>query len=587
MASVAHASSKPARRWVKWVWIALALVVVAAVAAFAWDAFQLKDSSAELKVHAAEAQQAVKTRDAEALTGAVSELQASAGAFANATDGPHWWVANHLPWIKNQTVPLSEAGKAVRAIADDALAPLASMGNLEALQAPAIVDGRIDPHVLEPYRETLAQAAAVTTAQQEALDAVDLSGTVEQVRTPFVELRTDLATLGGTIQGGHVAAEVLPTMLGAEGERTYLVMVQNNAEPRATGGIPGAVLQVTVTDGRISFDRYVSASSLADAVLIPGPLTDDEERIFTERMLRYPQDINFTPELPRSAILMEQYWHREFGEAVDGIISIDPVALGYMLQGMPATDIGGITITAENLSSVMLNQAYLAFPDPDDSDAFFALASQQLFGQLISGSTSSIAGVEQAIDEGRFMAWSANADEQSLLATTPVAGGFLERTDTIGLFLNDGSGSKIGYYIDASTQVVDHVCTDGTVRGETITVTYTHTFEGDVEGLPEYVAGGWLEPVGEFHANVLLYPATGFGVTAVTFDGEAGTLQGELHDGRLMSTARIVLRPGQTLVVQYQLEATEHGLLAPKVVVTPGARQHPIERVIDDVESGC
>jgi hypothetical protein len=587
MTAGAHAA-KPARRWVGWVGLAVAVAIVAFIGLFAWDFWQLKQASADLRSHASAAQAAISARDSEALVAEVDAVQSASQRFAAATSGPHWWIADHVPWVSAQSVPLHTAGAAVLAISEGALEPLSELDDLSALQAPKIENGHIDPYILEPYRETLAQAASVMAAQQRVLVDVSLSGTVSQVREPYLELLDNMETLGGTVQGAHVAAELLPAMLGADGPRTYLVMVQNNAEPRATGGIPGAVLELTVDDGTIAFEKYVSAASLNRADVIPGPLTDDEDRIFGERMLRYAQDVNFTPEYSRSALLISQFWERAYGETVDGVLSIDPVALGYMLQGMPSMEIGGITVTADNVASVMLNESYLTFPDPDDSDAFFALASQTLFGLLASGETSSVAGVEQAIDESRFLVWSTDESEQQLLDTTPVAGNFLDRAGTVGLFINDGSGSKIGYYVDVDTTVTNHMCPDGSLAGQTITITFAHTFDGDVDDLPRYVNGGGVfVSAGEFQASVLLYPAAGTGVTGLTVDGEAAQLQPEKQNGRSMSNAWLTLAPGETSTFIYEVVANEQGLLAPSVTVTPGPVEHGVEVSQDAASEGC
>ena len=559
------------RRWGRWIGLAMGLLLLAGVAAFAWDGWQLKAASADLRAHASAAQAAVTNRDADALVTEVGAVQDASAKFVAATTGPHWLVASWIPLLKQQTVPLQQAGASVKAIADDALGPLASMDDLSALQVPAIVDGRIDPNVLEPYKATLATSAAVFTTQQKALADVSLAQTVAAVRQPFLELQTELGQLGNTVQGAHVAAEVLPAMLGADAPRTYLVMVQNNAEPRTTGGIPGAVLEVSVDDGRITLDRYVSAASLAAKGPIPGPLTKDEGTIFGDRMLTYPQDVNFTPEYVRSAVLMGQFWAANYGDTIDGVLSIDPVALGYMLADMTPTDVEGITITGANLSSVMLNESYLTFPDPKDQDAFFALASQQLFAQLIAGGSAAIAGTEQAISEHRFMVWSAHSAEQDLLGTTTVGGAFLGREGTLGLFVNDGSGSKIGYYIQSDAHVVNQMCRDGSLAGQAITLQMTHTFTGDVADLPWYISGGGVYvPAGDFEANVLIYPPAGEGVVAVTADGTPIDVAPQTHDGRKLATARVVLAPGQTVTLKYTLTATQRGVLAPTFQFTPG-----------------
>ncbi|MCR6711870.1 MAG: DUF4012 domain-containing protein [Demequina sp.] len=515
MTTYQHAEPpRPKARRRVWLWIVLAIAVLTLLAAalFAWDAVQIQRSASALETEAAAAKTAVTNRDADALQTQVAALSESAHTFASATSGPHWWVANHLPWVKNQTLPLHQAGVSVLAVTDDALTPLAQMDNLSALQAPAIENGRIDPHLFDPYADTLAESAAVFERENAALAAIDPTTAVARVRDPFLELRDQFADLGELVSGANVAAQVFPSMLGADGARTYLVMVQNNAEPRTTGGIAGAVLEVRVDDGALALVKYVSAASMVDTDGIDVPLTPDEDNIFGERMQIYPQDVNFTPEYPRSATLLAGFWKNEFGEDVDGVISLDPVALGYMLDGMDPVTVGTLEITGPTLAQVMLNESYFAYPEPADQDAFFAQASGVLFGVLMEGATSAIDGTERAIDEHRFMVWSAHADEQELLAPTRIAGSFLQRTGTVGIFLNDGSGSKIGYYIAQDTSVVNHMCSNGTLSGQTLTVTLTHTFDGDVASLPWYISGGGVYvPEGEFHANVLLYPPNGEG----------------------------------------------------------------------------
>lgn len=45
-------------------------------------------------------------------------------------------------------------------------------------------------------------------------------------------------------------------VLAAEAPRTYLVLAQNNAELRATGGIPTAWATLTVDTGKISMSTF-------------------------------------------------------------------------------------------------------------------------------------------------------------------------------------------------------------------------------------------------------------------------------------------------------------------------------------------
>jgi hypothetical protein len=565
--------------------VALVLVVVGL---FAWDAWRLDSAARELSVHAAAAQQAFKQRDAVALAAEVEAVQAAAREFAGATDGPHWWIANHLPWVKEQSRPLSVAGSVTLAIADGALEPLASMGSLDALQVPEMQDGRIDPYVLEDYKEPLALAAQVITEQGQRLEGVDLTYTVPEVAGPFRDLQTQLAVLGGIIVDGHVAAQVLPGMLGADGPRTYIVMVQNNAEPRPTGGIPGAVIELTLDDGEFSMGTYSTAALMTQDDGVDFAATEDEMRIFGNRFLIYPQNSNSTPEFPRTAQLMSAFWEAEHGEVVDGVVSIDPVALGYMLKGGDPVDVLDVRLTPATVAEVLLRDSYLLFPKPRDQDEFFALAAQQLFSQLLSGDTDVVSGTERAIDEHRFTVWSANAQEQEQIARTDISGVFLSHDNAQGIFLEDGSGSKIGYYIDTETSVANRICPDGRVVGQTVTMQIAHTFDGDVEALPWYVTGGgFFVPEGEFHGNVVMYPPNDMAVVGFERDGEPGNVYSDVHDNRSRVAAWIELKPGETTAVEFDLTANKARYSISELVVTPRAKPEVNALAVDSVQVDC
>lgn len=49
-------------------------------------------------------------------------------------------------------------------------------------------------------------------------------------------------------------------MLGGDGPRHYLLMFQNNAEERASGGNPASMAMITVDDGRVTLGRQASSS---------------------------------------------------------------------------------------------------------------------------------------------------------------------------------------------------------------------------------------------------------------------------------------------------------------------------------------
>ncbi|WP_062530169.1 DUF4012 domain-containing protein [Demequina rhizosphaerae] len=581
--------ARPRRRGRRWVLLTLGIVLVAAgvlLALLTYDAYRLSTAAAAVDEHAEAAEQALSDADPEALRREVAQVEEAARTFDAATHGPHWWLAARLPWLRNQAVPLATAGEAVGAVADDALAALAGQDDLAAFEVPSFEDGRVDPYVLEEYREPLAVASETLQTEVAALAAVDTSRSWAPIEELVSGLERQLTTLGGLVNGAHATAELLPSMLGGEGERHFLVMVQNNAEPRSTGGLPGAFFELTVDDGRMRLGRFAAARDLVDDAGRVA-ITEDEARIFGDLMSTYPHDANLTPEFPRTVEIIVDFWELKFGERPDAVVSIDPVALGWMLEGSEPLEAGGLEIAGENLAQIMLNQAYYLYEDPYEQDEFFARTAKQLFGRIVSGQAATLAGVERAIDAHRFLLWSADATEEDLLASTDVGGAFLEAEDTLGVFLNDGSGSKIGYFIGSDVTVTDYRCVDGSVAAATVDVELRHGYDGDVQDLPDYLVGiPQYVPRGEFHVNVLVYPPAGMELVGATRDGEDTAVVQDTHDGRAMSQKRIELKPGEQVNLVYELRATEGGLDLPGIVMTPGPRPNQPQLVLADAE-GC
>ena len=224
-------------------------------------------------------------------------------------------------------------------------------------------------------------------------------------------------------------ARLLPPMLGAEGARTYLVVFQNPAELRATGGIFGSFAVITADQGKISIvDQGASSRTLGHFDPPVAQLSENQLKLYSQRMAQYPQDVNFTPDFPTAAPLFAEMYRIRTGTTVDGVLAIDPVALSYMLKGSAPIDVGdGVSVTSDNLVSILLSTAYEKFDEADQSqrDAFLAAATAQVFSTMMSGNADAkaiLAGLRKAAGERRVLIYSAKPEEQADMATTSIAG---------------------------------------------------------------------------------------------------------------------------------------------------------------------
>ncbi len=74
------------------------------------------------------------------------------------------------------------------------------------------------------------------------------------------------------------------------------------------------------------------------------------------------------------------------GQGVDGVLSIDPVALSYVLEATgPLPLPGGGELTAAGAVDLLLSRVYAEIEEPAEQDLFFAAAASSVLGTLTSG----------------------------------------------------------------------------------------------------------------------------------------------------------------------------------------------------------
>ena len=96
-------------------------------------------------------------------------------------------------------------------------------------------------------------------------------------------------------------------MMGGSEPRNYLLLIQNSAEVRATGGIPGALAVLHTEKGKIQLATQDSASEMG--AFEPALKVDAaQDAIYTNRLGSYMQNVNMTPDFPTAANTARAMW---------------------------------------------------------------------------------------------------------------------------------------------------------------------------------------------------------------------------------------------------------------------------------------
>lgn len=549
--------------------LGLLLVVAALGAWFVRDALQARDSLLAAADDVSRMQELVTEGDVASAEAMMPDLQSHAADARERTDGPLWSVAGALPWAGPNVRAVQTVASVVDSLAQRALPPLVQATAVVDPAALAPVDGRLD---VAPIAAIAAQVTAADAAVRVAADqlaGVDAAALLDQVGAPVEQLREKVAAVAADTATASRAVQLLPPMLGVEGPRRYLVLVQNNAEPRATGGIAGAVLLLGVEDGRLEVLEQRAGAELAGLEQPVVELTAAEQDLFGPLLATDMRDVNFTPDFPRSAQIAQRIWAQEVGSQVDGVLSVDPGTLALVLGATgPVSLPSGGTLTSDDVVARLLNQVYLDIPSPRAQDAYFAETAATVFGAVASGQGDAAGAVEalaEAARQGRLMVWSAAEAEQALLEGTVLAGelrGSAAESPVVGVFLNDSTQAKVGYYLDATWEAESVACRDDGSQRVQIRGTYRYAPPENVTRLPEYLLGpDEIVSPGHLRVNALLYVPRNGQIDSLRVNSEETPAHAQVHDDLTVAALTWTFEPGQTrtLVVDLVTQSDQKG----------------------------
>lgn len=542
-------------------WTILGVILVL-VAAACWVGLRGLAAKAELEVAlplASTIQEQIGNGDSSGARSTYRSLENHTAAAARLTGGPVWGAAEVVPWIGPNLEAMRELASVVHSVTDGAIKPLTMAAGSITVDAFKPTGGAIDVAPLEKVRPQLQAANAAAQRALEQVRAIDTSGTITQVRDATARLEKLLTSASEGIGAATRAAELIPPMLGASGPRNYLLLFQNPAELRATGGIPGAVALVHTENGKISLAQQASSADFPHYTPSVLELPLETRGLYGNIVGAYLQDVTMTPYFPLSGQLAREMWKRQYGTEVDGVLSMDPVTLSYLLRATgPITLPTGDTLTSDNAVKLLLSDVYARYKIPAQQDLFFAGAAAAVFTKVSSGDLDPIkliAALAQAGSEHRLLLWSAHPDEQAVLAGTTLTGDLPASdaaTQRFGIYFNDATGAKMDYYLDTQVAVGQMVCRKDqrpTYRAE---VTLTNTAPTDAATrLPPYVTGAGAFGVdpGRVRTQVAVYGPKGSGFLGSASDNKPFPLHSALDSGYPVAQFTAELGPGESKTV--------------------------------------
>jgi hypothetical protein len=426
----------------------------------------------------------------------------------------------------------------------------------------------------------ISTAATKLDAQAKAITEPAYISALRNARTA---LQTQTSNLAGLLENTVLAGRLGPSLMGSDGPRTYFMGFQTNAEARGTGGLLGGFGILRLDNGAATVEALGRNSEL-NKKFTPLDLGAEfnEQYGFNNPSTDF-RNSNWSSHFPYAAQIWKSMWEQQSGQKVDGAISIDPVALSYILGAVGAVTMpDGEVITENNVVELTESTAYIRFAADNDARKSYL---QDVAAAVVRKMTGHVDSPRQLLDalgksvrEGRIAVWSSSPEDQKLLEETPLAHAVPDDSAPYAaVVINNIGGNKLDYYLTRQIEYIAGAC-DSETRKSIVTARLVNNVPD--RPLPDYVAGtaglaGFQVevPKNSNITSVSLLATKGAMLTGVFVNGAKTRAFGGVERGHPIYQVQLALQPDMPVVVRWELSEP----------TAPGPVRVPIQPLRDEV----
>jgi hypothetical protein len=572
------------RSWRRATFVGLLLAAVAFACWLGFETIQVKSNLGEARHSAQKAKESLSKGNAEDAAKWVNEAHSNAQRARDATHSLPWNIASVVPWLGGPFETGQQISDVVLGLVADVLQP--SVHVAEAISPDRLLEGgRVDVQLLRDAGPQLSEISTAATKLDAQAGAISDPNYLSVMRNARAELQAQTYDISGLLQNTALAARIAPSMMGADGPRTYFMGFQTNAEARGTGGLLGGFGILRFDNGTPSVETLGQNAELNKA-FAPIDLGPDYAAYygFTDPTTDY-RNSNLSSHFPYAAQIWQSMWEQQSGTKVDGVIAIDPVALSYILGAVgPVTMPDGETISKDNVVELTESTVYTRFAADNNARKQYL---QDVASEVVKKVTGLVQSPRQlldalgkAVNEGRIAVWSSSPTDQQVLEKTALAHVVPDDpAPYASVVINNLGGNKLDYYLTRHIEYTAGAC-DGETRKSVVTVRLTNNVPAGA--LPDYVVSNdglsnnglpFDVPSGTNVTWVSLLATTNAKLTRATVDGQQVPIFTGTERGHPIFHAQLAIERGHTVELRYEL--TEP--------TSPGAPRVPIQPLLDDV----
>lgn len=352
----------------------------------------------------------------------------------------------------------------------------------------------------------------------------------------------------------QAADDVLPSILGWGGERRYMILAQDPAELRPSGGYIGSVLFVTFRDGELVEREFLDVIKLDE---LKGHPFVEPPRALAAHLVGDGSwllaDAGWSPDFPTSAQDALRLYASESGDTrIDGVISLTTFAVDRLLEVLGPVEVPGYDVVVNPGEVTLTGLRQTREFQPDGSrKGFLSDLANVLIQRLFSLPGEQWVPMAQQLEvigrQRQVMAWFRDPDERALMDRLGWSGRVRQDPGDylLAVDANVAPSGKLNLVVDRAITLDVVLDADGTAsstlrldwRNDAGTDGEPYRFLREASLSPEGIYGAWVRVLVPEAAE--LVAASGNAVLPVS-----GVEQVEVEAGRRSFGNYLMIRPG-------------------------------------------
>lgn len=428
---------------------------------------------------------------------------------------------------------------------------------------------------------------------------------LEELRAKVASLSNALESAGPGLERVEPFVEALPIILGANGERTWFVTLQNLTEARPSGGLLSAYVILDADKGKLDLETQGSNDTLEDGPAVSAKVMPASFKELWGDSLNSWLSMNLSAHFPTDAEQIVGGWNSRGEQQVDGVISLGQGTVQYLAAAVGPVTVGKTTIEPANMVQYLSVDVYKEYTDPKEKDAVVAKIIGTIFEKLSSGEFNVQSLVSQALtgtNADYLQLWSTDKVEQLQIENAGLAGSLSDQPGPLSsVRVINAGGNKLDAFMQLDSKYELGACVvdaETNTASRTGSVTVTVTNNAPTSGLPPYMTGrleleelGLDYVVGSNHSYIEVYLPVGATDGVYTQDGDDAFVFSANERNHEMSIFDVALDPGEstTLVSTWQepAEDDEGNALSSKPVLTMQPLLNEPSVATSAVEGAC